>query len=146
LSGIHQNPLIRTISSTLNTFLPSGGNQTDENYLFYQAEDIKLDSQDNIYALDSGNFRIQVFYPNGKYLRTIGIRRQGPGEFSNFIYNFDISEKDYIYVCSGKFITRFTSDGQYDECLKHIKSSLKNNKRVLEPVSGMLRSRNIMFF
>ncbi len=90
------------------------GNQTDENYLFYRAMDVKVDSHDNIYVLDSGNFRIQVFNPDGKYLRTIGRRGQGPGEFSNFIYNFDISEKDYLYVRSGEFITRFTSDGQYD--------------------------------
>jgi len=58
------------------------GNEEDENYLFYRAGDIQVDTEGNIYVLDSGNHRLQVFDKDGKYLRTIGKRGQGPGEFN----------------------------------------------------------------
>jgi hypothetical protein len=35
------------------------GNEEDENYLFYRARDIQVDSEGNIYVLDSGNHRLQ---------------------------------------------------------------------------------------
>lgn len=90
------------------------GNQPDENYVFHQARGIGLDSQENIYVLDSGNFRIQVFDSNGKYLRTIGRRGQGPGEFPGFVTSFHISEKGYLYVGFGRLISRLTGVGEYD--------------------------------
>jgi len=58
------------------------GNEEDENYLFYRARDIQVDTDGNIYVLDSGNHRLQVFDKSGKYLRTIGKSGQGPGEFN----------------------------------------------------------------
>ena len=42
------------------------GNENDENYLFYRARDIQVDLEGNIYVLDSGNHRLQVFDKNGK--------------------------------------------------------------------------------
>ena len=58
------------------------GNEDDENYLFYRAIDIQVDTDGNIYVLDYGNYRVQVFDKSGIYLRTIGKKGQGPGEFS----------------------------------------------------------------
>jgi hypothetical protein len=58
------------------------GNEDDENYLFYRLRGIQVDIDGNIYVLDSGNYRLQVFDKSGKYLRTIGKKGQGPGEFS----------------------------------------------------------------
>jgi WD40 repeat protein len=58
------------------------GNEDDENYLFYRARDIQIDTEGNIYILDSGNHRLQIFDKDGKYFRSIGKRGQGPGEFS----------------------------------------------------------------
>jgi len=42
---------------------------------------IVVDDAGVIYVLDSENFHIKVFDPSGKFLRTIGRKGQGPGEF-----------------------------------------------------------------
>jgi hypothetical protein len=74
-------PLYGEISFELEEDL-SIGNEEDENYLFYRVGDIQVDTDGNIYVLDRGNHRLQVFDKDGKYLRTIGKKGQGPGEFN----------------------------------------------------------------
>jgi len=51
-------------------------------YEFYWPGDVKVGRNGNIYVLDSGNHRIQVFDRNGRFLRSIGRFGQGPGEFN----------------------------------------------------------------
>lgn len=56
-------------------------NTDDENLAFDSPADLAVDATGNIYVADSRNTRIQVFSPEGLYLRTIGRKGQGPGEF-----------------------------------------------------------------
>jgi hypothetical protein len=93
------------------------GYQEDENYIFYHACDIALDSKENLYILDSGNYRIQVFNPLGKYVKTIGRRGQGPGEFPAFSYTFDITENDDIYVLFKRRIDKLNSQGKFEKSI-----------------------------
>ncbi len=76
------------------------GREDDDNYMFHEAANIATDSQENIYVLDSGNFRIQKFDHNGQYLQTIGKKGQGPGEFENPSRVF-LDTQDNIYVTDG---------------------------------------------
>jgi sugar lactone lactonase YvrE len=69
----------------------------DDNFLFYLPSDIALDSQGNIYIMDSGNHRIQKFTPDGKYITSIGNKGQGPGEFV-YPFSLDVDSKGYLYV------------------------------------------------
>jgi DNA-binding beta-propeller fold protein YncE len=55
----------------------------DGNFAFNSPGDLAVDEAGNVYILDSGNRRIQVFGPEGRYIRTIGRKGQGPGEFSD---------------------------------------------------------------
>jgi len=55
----------------------------DENLAFNLPLDMAVDEAGNIYVLDSGNQRVQVFGPDGAFVLTIGRRGQGPGEFSD---------------------------------------------------------------
>jgi hypothetical protein len=57
------------------------GKEGDERTQFYRVRDIHADPQGNIYVDDMSNGRIQVFDPQGAFLRTIGRAGQGPGEF-----------------------------------------------------------------
>jgi len=59
------------------------GKEGDERTQFYRVRDIHADPQGNIYVDDYSNGRIQVFDPQGSFLRTIGRPGQGPGEFEN---------------------------------------------------------------
>jgi len=53
----------------------------DDNYSFYMPSDVMADSRGNIYVLDGGEARVQVYGPDGDYLRTLGKQGSGPGEF-----------------------------------------------------------------
>ncbi len=59
------------------------GKEGDERTQFYRVRDIAADPQGNIYVDDMSNGRVQVFDPQGAFLRTIGRPGQGPGEFEN---------------------------------------------------------------
>lgn len=88
------------------------GNDSDENYQFYGASCILVDSEENIYVLDSGNGRIQKFDGNGQYLMTIGRKGQGPGEFSR-PYSFYIDRRDSLFVSEQTRIQVFGNSGEY---------------------------------
>ncbi len=75
-----------------------------EEVAFYMPLDIALDMAGNLYVLDTGNHRIQVFNPEGAFLRTIGRKGQGPGEF-NFPGSLDIDAQGTLIVAS-PFIKR----------------------------------------
>jgi hypothetical protein len=88
------------------------GREDDENYQFYRAYDLAVDSGDNIYVADGGNSRIQKFDKNGNYILTIGGKGQGPGEFTG-ISDILIDEQDNLYVLGGRRIQKFNSSGEY---------------------------------
>jgi hypothetical protein len=97
------------------------GREDDENYQFYRASGLAVDSEDNIYVVDAGNRHIQKFNKNGNYILTIGRKGQGPGEFelptglkiddtTGHIYVVDKNER---YVLGGRRIQIFSSSGEY---------------------------------
>ncbi len=69
----------------------------NEPFLFHMPSDIALDSSHNIYVVDSGNHRIQKFRQDLTFVKTIGRRGEGPGEF-NYPQSIDIDSKGNIYV------------------------------------------------
>lgn len=55
-----------------------------DNHFFYKPSDIECDLvQSRIYIADSGNNRVVVFDSEGKLLKIIGRKGQGPAEFMN---------------------------------------------------------------
>ena len=57
------------------------GDVNDEDYFFPKRVSLNVDNAGNIYVCDGGNRRVQKYDKNGLYLRTIGRRGQGPGEY-----------------------------------------------------------------
>ena len=49
---------------------------------FGRVSDLAADDEGNVYVLDERADELRVFSPEGEYLRTIGRRGRGPGEFS----------------------------------------------------------------
>ena len=98
------------------------GKEGDERTQFYRVRDIAADPRGNIYVLDTRNFRVQVFDPSGKYLRTIGRQGQGPGEFempsilrlggdSGNIYVLDRFRRVSLFDAQGIYIRSVSIDG-----------------------------------
>ena len=58
------------------------GDEEKEEELFSQISDIKEDNEGNIYIVDRKNHRITVFSYEGKFIRTIGNKGEGPAEFN----------------------------------------------------------------
>jgi DNA-binding beta-propeller fold protein YncE/ABC-type molybdate transport system permease subunit len=65
---------------------------------FSRPEGICLDAADRIYVADSCNHRIQVFSPDGRWLRSYGKPGAGPGEFS-YPYDIRVDKEGRQYVC-----------------------------------------------
>ncbi|KPK89056.1 hypothetical protein AMJ80_10290 [bacterium SM23_31] len=53
----------------------------DENFQLYLPNDVAVDGEGNIYVLDAGNYRVQKYDREGKFLASFGRKGQGPGEF-----------------------------------------------------------------
>lgn len=107
-----EEPLFGEIVYDLEEDL-SIGREDDENYLFYRASNLALDSMDSIYVLENGNCRIQKFDKYGNYLSTIGKKGQGPGEFESPWRIRLNKESGNIYVMDRRKIKIFDKDGNY---------------------------------
>lgn len=59
------------------------GHETNPEETFYQPTGVVSDAQGNIFVLDRGDHRVQMFDPSGAYLRTLGQQGQGPGELAS---------------------------------------------------------------
>jgi sugar lactone lactonase YvrE len=116
----------------------------DENLAFDSPLDMAVDAADNIFILDSGNQRIQVFDPVGKYVRTIGRRGQGPGEFAS-LNSIAVDRKGNYHVLDDaqKRIQVFTPKG---EVLKTIPVTKFRLDRIRLLGSGTLVTRGYEIF
>ncbi len=74
---------------------------------------IALDSAGNLYVVDTGNFRVQVFSPEGKHLRNIGSVGDRPGNFSR-PKGIAVDSEDHVYVVDAGFqnFQIFNKEGQ----------------------------------
>ncbi|MDH5466323.1 MAG: 6-bladed beta-propeller [Candidatus Aminicenantes bacterium] len=111
-----KEPMFGEISLELEEDM-SIGREDDENYLLYRIRDIAVDGLGNIYVVDMGNIRVQVFDRSGDYLQTIGRAGEGPGEFlsprrikidddDGKIYIVDAGREIEIFDKEGKFVNR----------------------------------------
>ena len=86
----------------------------DLNYLFGRnAPKLAVDTEGRIYALDSRLRRIQVFSPEGEYLRTVGRRGQGPGELERPSVITVAGETVVVSENWGRKFTVWTLEGEY---------------------------------
>ena len=65
---------------------------------FNRAEGLGIDSADRIYVADSCNHRIQIFSPDGKWLRGYGKAGSSKGELS-YPYDVRVDASGFQFVC-----------------------------------------------
>lgn len=111
----------------------------DVEYLFNDPKFVLTDKEYNIYVAERSELTIRVFDQNGNFLRRIGRRGRGPGEFLDITLMFINSDDEIIvfdnfnakinfFKISGVFIKQITF--KFDDILWP-RSIIENNKHYL---------------
>ena len=97
----------------------------DENFAFARPGDLVEDRAGNIYIADAGQYRIQKFDRDGKFLATFGRKGQGPGEFST-LRSLSIDSADRLHALddSQRRIQIFRTDGTVTETIKLLRGQM----------------------
>jgi DNA-binding beta-propeller fold protein YncE len=69
---------------------------------FLSPTNVAVDRQGNIYVADTGNYRVQILDPAGKFLRTFGAQGDGPGEFIR-PKGIAVDSEGHVYVADAEF-------------------------------------------
>ena len=80
------------------------GNEKTDVEIFSQISDIKEDKEGNIYIVDKKNHEIKVFSNEGKFIRIIGRKGEGPAEFN---------EPESIGFLDGKILVSDTQNKRF---------------------------------
>jgi hypothetical protein len=88
------------------------GNEADENFMFVRITDVDVDEEGKIYILDAGNSRLQIFDSEGHFLKTLGRKGQGPGEFDGLPFGFSL-KNDRIYIREYRKMNVFDGGGDF---------------------------------
>ena len=74
--------------------------------------DLRVDDQGRVYVMDWGDVHIKVYDSQGRFLRTIGRKGQGPGEFDMPAF-FDLMTGGKVCILDGRQrrITILTNEG-----------------------------------
>ncbi len=85
-----------------------------EEYTFSRVAGMDVDAAGNIYILDGASAHLRVFDKDGGYIRTIGRKGQGPGEFQMPVFVQATAQNEIvIYDYSSQRLTFFSPDGGY---------------------------------
>jgi len=89
-----------------------GGGDKDGAFLFPGMMAVMKNG--NIVVADSMNARIQIFDPDGKFIRKFGRRGDSPGDFQ-LIKGVAIDSENHIYITEGKahVVYIFSENGEY---------------------------------
>ncbi len=97
-------------------------NTDDERYQLYRPSDVAVDQDGNILILDSGNYRVNRYDKDGRYLNSFGKEGSGPGEFlgatrldvcpdGDILINDLAIRAVNIFDSSGHFVRRLSIEG-----------------------------------
>lgn len=89
------------------------GSEKDENDTFDKIWDIQVDAEGNIYVYDIRECKIRKISPEGKYIKDIGRRGQGPGEFQSPRKIWVDERTGNIYAVDYLKIIIFDKEGTY---------------------------------
>lgn len=107
-------PMQGTFRYSMEEDLSIGVMEGDEKYMLNKPQEIKIDKNGSMYVLDWGDACINVYDENGTYLRTIGRKGQGPGEFDTPAY-YDVSSDGRIFLMDtrNRRVVIFDVQGKY---------------------------------
>jgi hypothetical protein len=86
------------------------GDESSPEYALTAVRSIRIDSAGAMYVVHPQDTHIRVFDANGHFLRYVGRRGEGPGEFDRLAQAG--LRADTLWVADGSAIAKFTLDGQ----------------------------------
>lgn len=90
-----------------------GGDTSDPNATFYRPTSVVASDEGNIYVVDSGNNRVQMFGPDGAFIATIGGEGQGPGELSRPRSAAIVNDQLIVQDSGNQRFSVWTLDGEH---------------------------------
>jgi len=88
-------------------------NPTEQPGFFWGPRAVAIGPDGNVYVTDTGNKRIQVFDPNGRFVRVIGSEGSGPGQFREPVgLAVDASGNLYVADTWNQRIQKLDSSGR----------------------------------
>lgn len=130
------SPLIKEVDGIVHVVNPAGlqnpprqfylkeelsiGNEDGRDFVLGVMRDMDVDGDGNIYMLDGRQCCVRVFSPEGRYLRAIGKKGQGPGEILFPLEIISSGTDGMIHVLDyrNNKISRYHPDGELDADLK----------------------------
>ncbi len=108
-----QRPRIYEFSPDMEILLNQWGSFGDAPGQLFYPRSIEFDKQGNLLVL-SGERNIQVFTPEGDYIRSYGIPADAPGQFMN-PFDILVSQSEIVYVADSNHqrIQAFDLNGNY---------------------------------
>jgi 6-bladed beta-propeller len=90
-----------------------GGNSENEDEFFGVISDIDIDTNGDVYLLDSQTSEVKIYTKDGQFVRSIGREGEGPGEFRGPVSMFFTNDGKVavVQVMPGKIVL-LTKDGQ----------------------------------
>ena len=120
------------------------GKTGNEETMLLDPRRLDIDQTGNIYIIDSKAVQIKVYDPQGNFIRAIGKRGQGPGEFQRPT-NIQITAQQNIFVCDpgSRRVIFFSLDGQFIKELSGSKMWMFSDAKV-DPNGDIVGSHTIM--
>jgi len=106
------DPLYGEFVFDLKEDLRLGGAPAREASYFPQGAELTVDADGDLYVVDIGNRRVQMFNPSGQFIRTIGRQGQGPGEYM-FPGGVHFDDDGNIWIDNGRQMVVFSKDGLF---------------------------------
>jgi hypothetical protein len=93
--------------------LSIGEAEGSEEYMFSRLRSLAVDDEERIYVLDSKEAHVKVFDRQGKYLRTIGRKGQGPGEFQSPLTVYITGQNELVVEDITRQLAFFSLEGKF---------------------------------
>ncbi|TEU07536.1 MAG: 6-bladed beta-propeller [Candidatus Aminicenantes bacterium] len=112
------------------------GEKEGVEYTLSDIRSVQVDEEEIIYVLDLKDVRVKVFDKNGKGMRIIGKKGQGPGELQLPYRMYLISGKELMfYDISNRRISYYSLDGK---CLREISTRNQMFERTMTDSKGYI--------
>ncbi|MGA2532991.1 MAG: 6-bladed beta-propeller [Candidatus Aminicenantales bacterium] len=109
-----REPVYKTPVLELKEDLSLGGANAQGDYAFEDIRTLVVDDAGNIFVLDSKAANVKVFDASGKYVKTIGRKGQGPGEFNApMTLSINRLAGELVVHQAGERISYFKLDGTF---------------------------------